>query len=205
MARSRPRAHKPERCIMLARPEARAELVPGRDLDWDESLAGARPEGCAEIAATDPLYILYTSGTTGQPKGIVRDHGGHAVALHWSMKNVYDVAPGEVYWAASDVGWVVGHSYICLRPAAPRQHDDRLRGQARRHPRPRRVLAGDRAARGRRAVHRADRVPGDQEGGPERRPHREVRPVEVPHAVPGRRALRSGHAALGRGAAERAR
>ncbi len=109
-------AHKPERCIMLARPEARAELVPGRDLDWEESLAGARPEGCAEIAATDPLYILYTSGTTGQPKGIVRDHGGHAVALHWSMKNVYDVAPGEVYWAASDVGWVVGHSYICYGP-----------------------------------------------------------------------------------------
>ncbi len=109
-------AHKPERCIIFARPEARAELVPGRDLDWDECLDRARPEGCVAVAATDPLYILYTSGTTGQPKGIVRDHGGHAVALHWSMKHVYDVDPGEVYWAASDVGWVVGHSYICYGP-----------------------------------------------------------------------------------------
>jgi propionyl-CoA synthetase len=108
--------HKPERCIILARPQAKAELTPGRDLDWDEAMAGARPAECVPVAATDPLYILYTSGTTGQPKGIVRDHGGHAVALHWSMKNVYDVDPGEVYWAASDVGWVVGHSYICYAP-----------------------------------------------------------------------------------------
>jgi propionyl-CoA synthetase len=108
--------HKPERCIILARPQAKAELTPGRDLDWDEAMAGARPAECVPVAATDPLYILYTSGTTGQPKGIVRDHGGHAVALHWSMKNVYDVDPGEVYWAASDVGWVVGHSYICYGP-----------------------------------------------------------------------------------------
>jgi propionyl-CoA synthetase len=108
--------YKPERCLILARPEARAELSAGRDLDWEECLDGARPEGCVPVAATDPLYILYTSGTTGQPKGIVRDHGGHAVALQWSMKNVYDVAPGEVFWAASDVGWVVGHSYICYGP-----------------------------------------------------------------------------------------
>jgi propionyl-CoA synthetase len=109
-------AHKPERCIILARPQAKAELVPGRDLDWDEAMAGAAAEGCVPVAATDPLYILYTSGTTGQPKGIVRDHGGHAVALNWSMKNIYDVDPGEVFWAASDVGWVVGHSYICYGP-----------------------------------------------------------------------------------------
>ncbi len=108
--------HKPERCIILARPEAKAELVRGRDLDWGECLERAPAEGCVPVAATDPLYILYTSGTTGQPKGIVRDHGGHAVALHWSMKNIYDVEPGEVYWAASDVGWVVGHSYICYGP-----------------------------------------------------------------------------------------
>ena len=109
-------AHKPERCVILQRPQARAELIPGRDLDWDEAMAAAAPADCVPVAATDPLYILYTSGTTGQPKGIVRDHGGHAVALHWTMKNVYDVAPGEVYWAASDVGWVVGHSYICYAP-----------------------------------------------------------------------------------------
>ncbi len=90
--------------------------MPGRDLDWHEAMAAATPADCAPVAATDPLYILYTSGTTGQPKGIVRDHGGHAVALHWTMKNIYDVAPGEVFWAASDVGWVVGHSYICYAP-----------------------------------------------------------------------------------------
>jgi propionyl-CoA synthetase len=109
-------AHKPERCIILARPEAKAALRPGRDLDWDECMAGARPADCVPIEATDPLYILYTSGTTGQPKGVVRDNGGHAVALQWSMKNIYDIDPGEVYWAASDVGWVVGHSYICYGP-----------------------------------------------------------------------------------------
>jgi propionyl-CoA synthetase len=109
-------SHKPERCVILARPQASAELTPGRDLDWDECLAAATPADCVPVAATDPLYILYTSGTTGQPKGIVRDHGGHAVALHWTMKNIYDVEPGEVYWAASDVGWVVGHSYICYAP-----------------------------------------------------------------------------------------
>jgi propionyl-CoA synthetase len=109
-------AHKPEKCIILARPQAGAELMPGRDLDWDEAIAGAAAVECVPVAATDPLYILYTSGTTGQPKGIVRDNGGHAVALRWSMEHVYDVAPGEAYWAASDVGWVVGHSYICYAP-----------------------------------------------------------------------------------------
>jgi propionyl-CoA synthetase len=108
-------AHKPRHTIILQRPEGRAELIPGRDLDWAEALT-AHPVDCVPAEATDPLYILYTSGTTGQPKGVVRDHGGHATALLWTMRNIYGVQPGEVYWAASDVGWVVGHSYICYAP-----------------------------------------------------------------------------------------
>jgi propionyl-CoA synthetase len=107
---------KPERCVILQRPMLEAELDPARDIDWHDALAVAEPVDCVSLDATDPLYILYTSGTTGQPKGIVRDHGGHAVALAWTMKNVYDVEPGEVYWAASDIGWAVGHSYIVYAP-----------------------------------------------------------------------------------------
>jgi propionyl-CoA synthetase len=107
---------KPERCIILQRPQLEAELDPVRDLDWHEAVAQAEPAPCVPVEATAPLYILYTSGTTGQPKGIVRDNGGHAVALAWSMKHVFGVDPGEVYWAASDVGWVVGHSYIVYAP-----------------------------------------------------------------------------------------
>ncbi|UBU17683.1 propionyl-CoA synthetase [Nonomuraea gerenzanensis] len=108
--------HRPERCVILQRPQCVAELREGRDLDWKQAVAGAEPAPCVSVAATDPLYILYTSGTTGTPKGVVRDNGGHAVALHWSMSHVYGAAPGEVYWAASDVGWVVGHSYIVYAP-----------------------------------------------------------------------------------------
>jgi propionyl-CoA synthetase len=107
---------KPERCVILQRPTLEADLVPGRDVEWNEALAAAEPAPCVSVEATDPLYILYTSGTTGQPKGIVRDNGGHAVALAWTMKNVYDVEPGETYWAASDIGWAVGHSYIVYAP-----------------------------------------------------------------------------------------
>jgi propionyl-CoA synthetase len=109
-------AHTPEKCIILQRPQAEAPMVEGRDLDWSELMAQARPVDCVPIAATDPLYILYTSGTTGIPKGVVRDNGGHLVALKWSMQYIYGVEPGEVYWAASDVGWVVGHSYIVYAP-----------------------------------------------------------------------------------------
>ena len=107
---------KPRTCIIVQRPQVLAELDPSRDIEWNDALAGIAPVDCVPLEATDPLYILYTSGTTGQPKGIVRDNGGHAVALKWSMKNIYDVEPGEVYWAASDVGWVVGHSYIVYAP-----------------------------------------------------------------------------------------
>jgi len=108
--------NKPERCVILQRPQAVADLIAGRDLDWSRAAAEAEPADCVPVAATDPLYILYTSGTTAKPKGVVRDNGGHAVALRWSMENIYDIRPGEVFWAASDVGWVVGHSYIVYAP-----------------------------------------------------------------------------------------
>ena len=109
--------HKPDSCVILQRPEEEASMIAGHDRDWNEAMAGATPfDECVDVAATDPLYILYTSGTTGIPKGVVRDNGGHLVALNWSMKNIYGGDPGEVYWAASDVGWVGGHSYIVYAP-----------------------------------------------------------------------------------------
>ena len=108
-------AHRPERCVILQRPQAVATMGP-RDVDWDEAMAAAAPVDPVPVRATDPLYILYTSGTTGKPKGVVRDGGGYAVALAWSMRGLYDIGPGEVMFTASDVGWVVGHSYIVYGP-----------------------------------------------------------------------------------------
>ena len=113
--------HKPDACVILQRPQCEATLVAGRDHDWKSlwdrtALAGRLPVECTPVAATDPLYILYTSGTTGKPKGVVRDNGGHMVALKWSMQHFYGIRPGEVYWAASDLGWAVGHSYLVYGP-----------------------------------------------------------------------------------------
>lgn len=112
--------HKPSACVIFQREQLGCDLIEGRDVDYgagvDAAIEAGREVSCVPVAATDPLYILYTSGTTGQPKGVVRDNGGHMVALSWSMKNLYDIKPGEVFWAASDVGWVVGHSYIVYAP-----------------------------------------------------------------------------------------
>ena len=145
------------------------DLKPGRDLDWNDAIAGATPADSVPVDATHPLYVLYTSGTTAMPKGVVRDNGGHAVALRWSLPNVYDTHPGEVFWAASDVGWVVGHSYIVYAPLLTGCTTILYEGKPVGTPDPGafwRVIA---RARREDALHRADGVPRDQEGRPERR------------------------------------
>jgi propionyl-CoA synthetase len=152
-------------CLILQRPELKADMVAGRDIDWDEAMARAQPADCVPVAATDPLYVIYTSGTTGKPKGVVRDNGGHAVALRWSMEAVYGAKPGDVFWAASDVGWVVGHSYIVYAPLLQGCTTILYEGKP--------VGTPDAGAfwrlcraQGERAVHRADGVSRHQEGRP---------------------------------------
>jgi propionyl-CoA synthetase len=172
--------YRPERCVVLQRPEERAPLIAGRDLDWEDVRAQAAAVDCVPVEATDPLYILYTSGTTGIPKGVVRDNGGHAVALKWSMHAVYGIGAGEVFWAASDIGWAVGHSYIVYAPLL--QGATTILGR-------RSVLARHLAARSERALHGAHHFSRHQEGRSQWRAYRALRHAALSDPLSGRRAL----------------
>ena len=201
--------HKPDACLILQRPQEEATLVPGRDHDWakvrDEAIVFARSVyDCVPVAATDPLYILYTSGTTGRPKGVVRDNGGHMVALKWSMHNLYGVEPGEVWWCGSDIGWVVGHSYIVYAPLLHGATSVLYEGKPVGTPdagafwrviSEHGAVAFFTAPTAFRAIKKED---------PQGKLFTSLRPVEIPHAVSRRRARRSRHPPVGRAAPEKA-
>jgi propionyl-CoA synthetase len=178
--------HEPEFCVIFQREQEVAHLEEGRDHDWHAFQYGVEPADCVPVEGNHPAYILYTSGTTGQPKGVVRHTGGHLVALNWSMRNLYDMNPGEVFWAASDVGWVVGHSYICYAPLTFGCTTIVFRGQARGHARRRHLLARDRGPWGQVPLHRADGLPRDQARRPGRGAGGGLRPVVAGIAVPRR-------------------
>ena len=199
--------HKPDTCLILQRPQCEATLVEGRDHDWrkvwEHAVNYAKTSECVPVAlATDPLYILYTSGTTGIPKGVVRDNGGHMVALTWSMQNLYGVKPGEVWWCGSDIGWVVGHCYIVYAPLFHGATSILYEGKPVGTPDAGAFWRVMRRARRGVAVHRADRVPRHPQGRPGRQTAQDLRPVEIPHAVSGRRARRSADGGLGGAAVE---
>ena len=197
---------KPQGCIILQRPQQACELTAGRDHDW-ASLRGAALDAgkaapCTPVLATDPLYILYTSGTTGIPKGVVRDNGGHLVALKWSMFNLYGVKPGEVWWCGSDIGWVVGHSYIVYGPLIHGATSIMYEGKPIGTPdagafwrviSEHKAVALFTAPTAFRAIRKED---------PGRRVHPEIRSVEIPHAVSGRRTRRSADGGMGGSAVE---
>jgi acyl-CoA synthetase (AMP-forming)/AMP-acid ligase II len=195
--------HKVPRVILLQRPQGEATMVAGRDLDWAATVKAAAPHGCVPVQATDPLYILYTSGTTGYPKGVVRDTGGYCVALAWSMKNLYGVKPGEVYWCASDVGWVVGHSYIVYGPLIYGATSILYEGKPVGTPDSGafwRVISEHKAV----ALFTAPTAfraikSEDPEAAPD------LRPLEIPHAVPRRRARRPADRRMGAEALGRSR
>lgn len=184
---------KPEFSVIVQRDEHRCELGT-TDLDFAELLA-ATPEGIdpVTVKSTDELYVLYTSGTTGKPKGIVRDSGGYAVALAYSMPHIFGLEPGDTMFTASDVGWVVGHSYIVYGPLLAGVTSVLFEGQADRHPRRRHVLPHHRRPRGQRPLHRPHGHARRPQGGPERRAHRQVRSLHAARVVPRRRTARPGH------------